>query len=279
MSSLAIRPRRKHFDWSGTKLEWVPGEAQTTHTINTLHLLLPAGERWFVDVFKAALPHVTDRRLSSEIRGFMGQEIIHGRAHSTVLDVLADRGVETEQFTRWINFLFQRVMIDQPLGRKLSPQREKTWLLHRIAVISAIEHFTAVLGRWVLEADGLDRAGADPTMLELLRWHAAEEVEHRSVAFDLFEHLGGTWGTRCRAMAAVAPIFTLIWISGTRFLMQRDGGKHAEWSEFFRAGRRGTLPALRDIFRDVPAYFLPGYHPGYDPMPERAAELLAALDA
>ncbi|MGH3811819.1 MAG: hypothetical protein ACRDUV_05105 [Pseudonocardiaceae bacterium] len=29
----------------------MPNEPLVTHTINVLHLLLPAGETWFVDVF------------------------------------------------------------------------------------------------------------------------------------------------------------------------------------------------------------------------------------
>ena len=40
-----------------------------------------------------------------------------------------------------------------------------------------------------LEADELAALGPDPVMFDLLRWHGAEEVEHRSVAFDLFQHL------------------------------------------------------------------------------------------
>jgi hypothetical protein len=46
----------------------VPGDAQTTHTANVLHLLLPAGERWFVDVYRQVLPEVTDPRLTASGR-------------------------------------------------------------------------------------------------------------------------------------------------------------------------------------------------------------------
>ena len=69
-----ITPRRVRFDWAGTPLHWVPGDAQTTHTANVLHLLLPAGEQWFVHLYRQALPLVTDARLRDEVKGFMGQE-------------------------------------------------------------------------------------------------------------------------------------------------------------------------------------------------------------
>jgi len=38
-----IKARRVRFDWEDTPIHWVPGDAQTTHTMNVLHLLLPAG--------------------------------------------------------------------------------------------------------------------------------------------------------------------------------------------------------------------------------------------
>ncbi len=71
----------------------------------------------------------------------------------------------------------------------LSPVgRAQNHLIERLAIIAAVEHITAFLGDWVLNADGLDRAGIHPTMLDLLRWHGAEEVEHRSVAYDVMRY-------------------------------------------------------------------------------------------
>lgn len=69
-----ITPRRVAFDFSDTPLHWITDEPTATHVINVLHLLLPAGERWFVKVIKEAAPLVTDARLRSEVHGFMGQE-------------------------------------------------------------------------------------------------------------------------------------------------------------------------------------------------------------
>src|SRR5207244_1214272 len=46
--------RKVHFDWSTTAPHWVPDDPFTSHVINVLHLLLPAGERWFIDVVNKA---------------------------------------------------------------------------------------------------------------------------------------------------------------------------------------------------------------------------------
>ena len=38
-----------------------------------------------------------------------------------------------------------------------------------MAAIATIEHYTAVLGTWIVDAE---MAGADPAMVDLLRWLA-----------------------------------------------------------------------------------------------------------
>jgi predicted metal-dependent hydrolase len=100
LSDVTIRPRQVRFDWAETPLHWVPGDPMSGHLIDVLHLLLPAGERWFVDVYRQVLPGIEDERLRAEVRGFMGQEAVHARAHAAVLDHLREHGIETAAYTR-----------------------------------------------------------------------------------------------------------------------------------------------------------------------------------
>jgi predicted metal-dependent hydrolase len=101
-----IRARRVSFDWSGTELHWIAGDPVATHVINVLHLLLPAGERWFCAVYRQALPLVNDQALRADVKGFIGQEAVHARAHQGVLDHLAEQGIDTGRYTRLIECLF-----------------------------------------------------------------------------------------------------------------------------------------------------------------------------
>lgn len=259
----AIVPRRVRFDWSDTPLHWVPGDPQATHAINVLHLLLPAGEKWFVRVYRQALPLVADEQLRSDVKGFMGQEAVHSRAHTTVLDHLAEQGLDPTPYTRHVDWLFEHLLGDEPLGRTPPPWLRRSWLKQRLAIIAAVEHFTAVLGMWILDSPGLDAAGADPTMLDLLRWHGAEEVEHRSVAFDLFQHVSGSYVRRVETMVVSAFALTFLWIMGTRFFMAADptvSGK-ATWRAFFRSVRQGRAPSLGHVYRTIPDYLRRSYHP------------------
>jgi len=83
--------------------------------------------------------------------------------------------------------------------------------VERVALIAAIEHVTAFLGQWVLDARALGAAGTDPTMLDLLRWHGPEEAEHRAGAHDLLVHLDGRWSRRARALLPAVPILFRLW--------------------------------------------------------------------
>src|SRR5687768_9665779 len=96
LSELVIKPRQVTFDLSRTPLQWIPGEAFASALSNTLHLMLPAGERWFVHLFKQALPHITDDRLKREAKGFMGQEATHATAHNQGVDYLRRHGVDPQ---------------------------------------------------------------------------------------------------------------------------------------------------------------------------------------
>ncbi len=61
-----------------------------THTMNVLHIMLPPGERWFCDVYREALPLITDDKLRDDVKGFIGQEATHARAHDVARDYLSD---------------------------------------------------------------------------------------------------------------------------------------------------------------------------------------------
>ena len=59
-------------------------------------------------------------------------------------------------------------------------------------------------------------------MLDLLRWHGAEEIEHRSLVFDIYQNVCGNYALRALTMLSTAPAFSFWWITGVRFLMAND---------------------------------------------------------
>lgn len=282
---MSPRPRRVRFDWSDTKVAFIPDDVFTSHVINVLSLLLPAGERWFCRIYNKALPLVRDEQLAADVRGFIGQEATHARAHADLLEHFRARGIDTRDLTDEAELLFGYLLGDEPFGIHLaSGVTERPWLSFRVGLIAAIEQFTCDLGTWVLEAKSLDEAGADPTMLDLLRWHGAEEVEHRTVAFDLYQHLSGSYGGRVLHMSLTFPALLAVWIRSTRFLLKVDPAARPLFRRsivhglirFEQSARdRATLPPFSRLFAAARRYLARDFHPSREGAPELAADYLA----
>jgi hypothetical protein len=251
--------RMVRFDWSHTPLHWVPGDPFSTHMINVLHLLLPAGERWFVDVVNEAAPMVADPELRRAIHPFVQQEVWHARAHAIVLEQLAEAGINSQPYVDKLDSWFSRIGSPKPDWPQVL---QRWWLYRRLADVAALEHFTAVLGQWVIQNRGLDYAGADPVMLDLLRWHGAEEVEHRALVFDVYEELCGSYALRALAMAFSGPALLSWWLAGVRFLMAEDPMIDAtpRWRDWLRAARQYRVPGPWSLLVTTPLRYLRRHH-------------------
>jgi uncharacterized protein len=277
---VALRPREVEFDWSALPMHWVPGDPFTTHLLNVLHLLLPEGERWFVRVFGDALPLIRDPRLAEDVRGFIGQEAMHAESHQSVLDHLDARGLDTEGYVEQVGWLFRTVLGDREFRGPGAARRRQRWLLERVATVAAIEHFTAVLGDAILNSPGLDIHRADPVMLDLLRWHGAEEVEHRAVAYDVFTHLDGSYPRRVRHMLVTGPVMLALWVRGVSYLMAHDPSRpgRPRLRDALRLPRYG-LPSAFGLLTSFLPYLKPGYHPSQHGSTNQAVAYLAASPA
>jgi uncharacterized protein len=282
---VSLDARRPRFSWEDTPAEFIPGDPFSSHVINVLSLLLPAGERWFCRIHARALPLVTDEALARDVRGFIGQEATHARAHAELLEAFRARGLDTRELTDENERLF-RVLGDAPFGIRLAEGiTARPWLVFRVGIVAAIEQFTCELGTWILEARALDDAGADPRLLELLRWHGAEEIEHRAVAFDLYQHVSGSYPGRVVHMTLVLPLMVAVWIRAARFLFRQDpGARHlldrsilGSLIDFERTAReKGTLPRFGRLLRAAGRYLAPGFHPRNEGSPDLAEMYLRA---
>lgn len=266
--------RKVRFDWSDTPLHWVPGDPFATHMLNVLHLMLPAGERWFIRVVNEAAPLVDDAEISTAIKPFVQQEAWHAWAHQMVLQHMEQQGVNTAPYTH-------AVENGLSTGDNQHPRRPRAlqrWFLYlRLAVAAALEPFNAAVGQWMIQNRGLDYAGADPTMLDLLRWHGAEEIEHRSLVFDVYQNVCGNYPLRAATMLFTAPGFLLSWSRGLRYLMEQDPTITAtpRWRDWLRASRQYRVPGPWLLMVRVPfRYLRPGYHPGAEASTQMALDYL-----
>ena len=251
--------------------------------MNVLHMLLPSGELWFCRLYNKALPLVSDARLRDDVQGFIRQEAMHSRAHDGAIQRYLSRfDIDSKPFTDKMDFLFERLLCD-PAGAEPPDPRPR----RLVAAPALRDHRRG--GAFHLRArqvgaggPELDRRGSDPVMLDLLRWHGAEEVEHRSVAHDLHVHLGGSFVTRQLTMLLVIAILVYLLADGTRTLLDQDpslrGAKRQGFLNLVAARQAGPaaeprshLPRRRPLLQSLVPPRARGEYPGSPGIPGQLA--------
>lgn len=245
MPTIEVRDFR--FPLAGVPRDWHARGPAVSAYFDQLSVFFPVGERFFVRSVKHFAPKA-EGKLKEEVAAFCAQEGHHGREHVAYNERLAGFGLPITALERNVKFLLG---ISQ---RFFSPRRQ-------LAITCALEHFTSVLGDFVLATPAVFD-GSDRTMAALWRWHSAEESEHRSVAFDLYQSVGGTWFARCRAMVLVSIFFWgLVALQQTVFMAKRGilFSPKEHWALFkFSFIDPGALSSL---VRPVLSYFRRDFHP------------------
>ena len=245
-----IAPRSVEFDFDRVPVHWVGDRPFLTHLLNALHFLFEHGERWFCDAFRETLPQIQDTRLLGEVRGFIAQEATHSHHHARFLARLDSQGLNLPG-------------VSELIKRELARWQRWASLHSQVAMIAGIEQYTAMLGAWIFAQDTL--RDADPVMRDLFLWHSAEEIEHKSVAFDLLQALRPGYFYRVAHFAVASTSLFVAWGLILMLLIWRD--KHASLREvlvdFARALRDGDFP-LRPVLRGAVRYLKPGFHPRED---------------
>jgi uncharacterized protein len=183
-----ITTRRPQFDF-GERLgqrHFVQGDLLTSHLVALLSAIIPEGERFVVDAVKRYRSEIDDPELRKQANAFVGQETMHQREHERLNEVLRTMGYPT-RFVHRTGVLLHRI------GRRF-PRRTQ------LAVTAAIEHWTAVIAEHALGGGGSTVTQVDEEVQAFLTWHLIEEIEHKSVAFDVMRALGTTEQQRIAAM-------------------------------------------------------------------------------
>lgn len=275
--SSKLKVRRPPIDFADTPKYWVLDDPQATHALNILNFGIPAGERYFIDSVRLAMPYITDDALAADARSFIGQETVHARYHERAAEHLGlfeiDRiRARVEQMDRTRKALHDRIdRLPEPLRRRATIAWLSTTLLG--------EHFTALLADIALDRRKIDRTALDPAMADLVGWHAAEELEHRTLPFDIYRHIGGDYLTRVLPLAATWALLPLGVAYITDQVLRADPDVRGGFSvrNHVRAVRAKRTPSLLDVMGKLPRYFLPGYHPSQLGDDVLARELLAEV--
>ena len=254
-ADLTITVRDERFNRDATPKRWWAGEPFGTAWHNALSATFPRGEAFFIEAVKAHRPQDgdgADPKLTAEIRAFVRQEINHTREHIAFNRLAEDHGYDIKA-------------IDKRVEELLALTKGRPAIAN-LAVTMALEHFTAMIAAEFLQNPKHFEI-SDPEVAAMWRWHAVEEIEHKGVAYDTWNHATRDWSAwrRWRVRNLVMLIVTgrflkNRWID-TLMLLEQDGitGWKARWGLFkYLAVTPGVIRRLA-----LPwfSYFKPGFHP------------------
>lgn len=239
-----------------------------SHLLAALSAVFPIGEDFFVDSVKAYRKDIaSDERLRPLVKGFIGQESMHGREHRELNERLEELGYPTAAIERGIGVVLG-MLKRQPRAMQLS-------------VTAAAEHITSTLAHTILVDQALQRLLAqNPEVGSLLEWHAVEELEHKDVAFDLLAEVDGRYAVRAAGMvlATVALGGYVVAAIAASMATDRRRIRPRELPTVVRNLRRSQMLSAKSLLRGA-RYLRPGFHPNDDDTAELLARHRAAIES
>ncbi|HVK98800.1 MAG TPA: metal-dependent hydrolase [Dongiaceae bacterium] len=194
------QPRRPKFAFTEEmRRRWCKNTIFYTMLLNAYTIMFPAIERFTVTCLRQELDGITDPVLKARVQAMIAQEAMHGKRHDESLAALKQHHVDYDYMYRFSEFVMSLwIPLHKNLGRLFRGQ-----LL--VGIIAAGEHWTTLISRWNLRSNAF-RYEQSP-LAKLFLWHAVEEVEHKSVAFDLLEYKGGGYFIRIFTFILTTFIF------------------------------------------------------------------------
>jgi len=258
-AEISIQLRNKRHELTDSLgRDWYDNHPFKTAWFNAMSITFPLGEQSFIDSVRCYAVKITDPKLQREIRHFCGQEGIHRREHELYNETLC------KERNYSLDYLEGRI------ARKIKESNAKLRPIQRLAVTAALEHITAILAERML-GEGVGAHGViEPPMKELWTWHAAEEMEHKAVAFDVYRAVtkNKPYSEKMRKSSLRLATFFLmqdivvgmihmlrrdkkmwnlrVWIEGMQFLLGKQGFIRLSWPAYKEYFKEDFHPWQRD---------------------------------
>ncbi len=247
---IEIQPRNVEIDFSDIKTPYFYNKNPCISAMWVgLSTSFPQGEVEFIRSTRAFESQITDQKLLDDVAKFAHQEAHHALQHRQINRKFQSVGYEVEKLEQFLKHATAQ------RAAKSSPEK-------RLARTVVLEHVTAVMAHYAL-AQEQKMAPFPESLRALFQWHAIEEIEHKSVAFDVYQHCVADRGMLMRQYYRFVFFeFPLGIFMGTRFLLKQMGCK-VTWAHrrelwhylFNESGLISSVKSLYWMFRK------PGFHP------------------
>jgi predicted metal-dependent hydrolase len=247
----------------------VEGHPEESYVYVAFSLLLPHLEPYLIRTMVEARKRVTDPALAADLDLFNGQEGQHYRQH-----IRFNESIRLQGFAG-LEALEAELAADY---RRYTETRSLRW---NLAYAEGFEAFTTALACVALEEKLTERM--HPAAREIYEWHLVEELEHRTVAFDVYEHVCGGYLYRLGVGVFAQWHLNRFMVRGALCMLRADpeafraryGGRGAAWERL-----RPLLELhLRRLWPRVLSTYRPSYTPHRIAMPAGAKEMAARYSA
>jgi predicted metal-dependent hydrolase len=248
-----MQVRRPTFDFSQVARYYYGNNAVATHIMNALHVLVPIGEVFFIRAVRGMLDRAPAEQ-KAELKKFLGQESVHDQVHRQFWARLRELGLPVDSFAKF----FQDTAIDtmEPISEKLFG---KKFLL---SATVGFEHYTAALADTAFSPGSKLLSEMQQEVADMMGWHAAEEIEHKSVAFDMLSAIDDSYALRAGGMVVASALLTVYTVIGTVWFVAGD--KELTFGKLvsdLRAIPEISSGLFAALIRHNAEYFTPGFHP------------------
>lgn len=186
----------------------VPEDIEQSFETIALSLLLPYLEPYLIRTMKAARKKVSDPRLADDLDRFCAQEGQHYRQHKLFNDAVRAFGVKgLEPFEQEIDADYRRFSETKPLR----------W---NLAYAEGFEALTTAVAHFSFEQKQSELM--TPFARDLWHWHLVEELEHRTVAYEVYDHVHGSYLYRMFVGTWAQYHFMRWTIRVTRHMLRND---------------------------------------------------------
>lgn len=234
------------FDYdNGAHLCWTPRYPELSAAANSVSLMMPFVEPYVIKSVRAVLDDL-DMEQAEVARDFIRQELQHHTQHQKFNDQLRMQVPGLARVEKWMRGTYGW------LSRKCSKK-------FALAFAAGSETVAFSIARWTEKHSAELFRDADPQVMTLFMWHLGEEVEHKSVAFDVYRAIDGSRLRYLWASAVSVALLTLFTVCGSLTMLaaqKRLFNPVAWW--------RLTKWSLSIAFEVLPNLFVsssPGHHP------------------
>lgn len=226
---------------------WNPGKPEFSHIVNAGSLAMPYLEPYLIKTMRAARPLVRDATLQADLDSYIRQEATHYKQHRVFNDELKARGYHAIE------------AIETRLAREYAELESTRSLEFNLAYAEGFESMALAVGEMLIEDREYLFGNSESGVASLVLWHFVEEIEHKNVAFDVFEHVHGNYFRRVHGLLyAMTHIFLLT--RGNYQALLKEDGLWRNWRS-----RVTLLLLIGRIFRKLTPKLLRILVPGYNP--------------